>query len=56
MTTTRRLIRLTDDNWSDYLGNTIAESLVEGFNVPEDGIDRDGPQVRAREVAGEGVD
>jgi hypothetical protein len=41
----KRTVHLTDDNWSDYFGNTYAESLVEGVNVPLDGIDRDGPLV-----------
>jgi len=45
MTNAKRTIHLTDDNWSDDFATTFAESLVEGFNVPEDGIDRDGPQV-----------
>jgi hypothetical protein len=45
MTTHKRTIHLTDVNWSDYFANTFPESLVDGFNVPEDGIDRDDPIV-----------
>ena len=33
------------ENWSNFFANTFAETLVKGFEVPEDGIDRDGPQV-----------
>jgi hypothetical protein len=41
MTTTKRTIHLTDDNWDDYCTTDCAESLVEGLKVGKDGIDRD---------------
>jgi hypothetical protein len=45
MTNARRTIHLTDDNWSDYFANTFAESSVMALDVPDDGVDRDGPLV-----------
>jgi len=45
MTTAKRTIHLTDDNWADYCTTGYAESLVEGLTVGDDGIDRDGSVV-----------
>ena len=45
MTNAKRTIHLTDDNWADYFPDDHPASLVEGFKVPDDGIDRDGPVV-----------
>jgi hypothetical protein len=45
MTPAKRTIHLTDDNWADYFRDDYPASLVEGFTVPEGGIDRDDPIV-----------
>jgi hypothetical protein len=45
MTTTKRTIHLTDDNWADHFAEDYPEKLVEGFRVGEGGIDRDDPIV-----------
>ena len=45
MTNTKRTIHLSDDNWADYCTSDYPESLVAGFEVPDDGIDRDAPIV-----------
>jgi transcriptional regulator with XRE-family HTH domain len=37
----KRTIRLTADNFAAHLPTDYAASLVEGFTVPEDGIDHD---------------
>jgi transcriptional regulator with XRE-family HTH domain len=37
----KRTIRLTADNFADYLSTAYASSLVKGFTVPSDGIDID---------------
>jgi hypothetical protein len=41
MTTAKRTIRLTDDNWADYFSDDYPASLVEELQVGEGGIDRD---------------
>jgi hypothetical protein len=45
MSTPKRTIKLDDDNWPDYFPDDYPSSLVEGFKVPEGGIDRDDPIV-----------
>ena len=45
MNNAKRTIHLTDDNWADYFSDDYPSSLVQGFKVPEDGIDRDDPIV-----------
>jgi transcriptional regulator with XRE-family HTH domain len=35
----KRTIRLTADNFAEHLSTEYAASLVEGFKVPQDGID-----------------
>src|SRR5262245_46743935 len=44
-TNAKRTMHLTDDNWADYFSDEYPASLVEGFTVDEDGIDRDDPIV-----------
>lgn len=45
MTTTKRTIHLTDDNFADHLPADYAASLVNGITIGDDGIDRDSPIV-----------
>jgi hypothetical protein len=45
MTTAKRTIHLTDDNWADYFSDDYPASLVKGLKVQEGGIDRDDPIV-----------
>jgi hypothetical protein len=45
MTTAKRTIHLTDDNWADCFSDDYPASLVKGLKVQEGGIDRDDPIV-----------
>jgi hypothetical protein len=37
----KRVIELTDDNWADYFPFDYPESLVQGLEIGEGGIDRE---------------
>jgi hypothetical protein len=37
----KRLIVLTDDNWADYFPFDYPESLMQGVEIPDEGIDRE---------------
>jgi hypothetical protein len=41
----QRLIVLTDDNWRDYFQFIVPATIIDGFTIPVNGIDRDGPEV-----------